>query len=373
MFGFGKPRFLGVDFGTASIKAVELMVDKGRPVLMNYGEVSLADLEKGAPLQGRSYDEEVVRHLQALLKRMKPKKRSAYVAMPAFIGLISLIELPPMEEEELQEAVKFEAHKYIPSSLDEVALSWEVIGMHESPGDGKRMEVLLVAALKKEVARYEKYVSHAELTTDFLELETFSLVRSLVNDEPGVFLVIDIGSRATNLILVEDGLIRASRNLDIGGRDITRVLAESLSITLDRAKILKRSGKDFLMTPESALTFPVLQMIASEAERMLTAYQMKHSGVQCKGVILSGGTAHFAGLSGYFQKLLKLPVTIGDPWKQVVYDKRLEQKVHDLGTAFSVALGLALYGADTVLKKKVKKNIPKEEFSFKKMFTKKIF
>ncbi len=371
-FGFGKPRFLGIDFGTASIKAVELVVENDRPVLANYGQVSLADLEKGAPPQGRSYDEEIILHLRMLMDRMRPKVRSAHVAMPAFIGLISLIEFPVMEESELQEAVRFEAHKYIPSSLDDVALSWEVVGGRSVPGDGEKMEVLLVAALNKEVARYGRYTAGAELTLDFLELETFSIVRSVVGHEPGLFLLIDIGSRATNLVLVENGLVRASRNLDIGGRDITRVLAESLNITLDRAKLLKRSGKDFLMAPEAALTFPALQMIANEAQRMFASYQTKHSGVQCKGVVLSGGTAQFTGLVEHFSGMLKLPVALGDPWKNIGYNPKLAKKIREFGPSFSVALGLALSGTDTVIRKKEKETRftkPKKKFSFKEFFT----
>lgn len=373
--GFGKPHFLGIDFGTASIKAVELSVKDNHPVLMNYGQISLADLEKGTPPNDLSYDEAVVAHLMALLKEMKPKSRSAYVAMPAFVGLISLIDLPQMEETELQDVVRFEAHKYIPSSLDEVALSWEVVGVNQVADGTRRMEVLLVAALNKEVVRYEHHIAGVGLTLDFLELETFSLARSVLGDEPGLRVLIDIGSRATNLILVEDGLVKVSRNLDVGGRDVTRILAESLSISEERAKVLKRSGKDFLTTPESVLVFPALQMIASEAERMLITYQSKHSGVQCKGVVLSGGTAKFAGLVEYYTHLLKLPVTLAGPWKNIEYDPRLTEKINELGPSFSVAVGLALRGTDTILKKQSvdpEYQKPKKVFSLKKFLTKKI-
>ncbi len=357
-FGFGSNRFVGIDFGTASIKAVELSIKNNLPMVTNYGQVSLADLENGTPPQGRSYDEEIVLHLKALFDRMRPNGHSASVAIPAFIGLISFIEFPLMEESELQEAIRFEAHKYIPSPLEEVALSWEVVGKHSIPGGkGEKMEVLLVAALKKEVSRYEHYVSSAGFTSDFLELETFSIVRSIINKDPGLFLIIDIGSRATNLILVENGTIKVSRNLDMGGRDITRVLSESLNITEERAKVLKKSGKDFLMTPEAALVFPALQMIAREAERILTACQAKRPDVKCKQVILSGGTAQFTGLVQYYENLLKLPVVIGDPWKGVQYDARLAKKISELGSAFSVSLGLALHRVDTVLHKNDKSAI----------------
>lgn len=359
LFRFGKPHFLGIDFGTSSIKAVELAIEDGRPTLVNYGQVSLSILEKGVH-DGRTYDEEIALHLRALLEKFHPKSPALSVAMPAFIGLISLIELPEMEESELQEAIKFEAHKYIPTPLEEVALSWEVAGkvstrMTDGEQTGTKMEVLLVAALNKEVERYEHYVRATGLEMNLLELETFSIVRSVVGKTPGLVLVLDIGSRATNLILVEDGFVKVSRNLDVGGRDITRTLMEGLSITQERAESLKKSGKDFLNAPESALVFPVLQMVASEGKRMLDAYGAKHPGITCDAVLLSGGTGQFTGLSEYLSKAFALPVRVGDPWERVSYDEKLRPMIESLGTSFSVALGLALSGVEAELEKKDKK------------------
>lgn len=372
-FGFGKPHFLGIDFGTASIKAVEFSVEDNHPVLINYGQVSLDDLERKKTLsEDYSYDDEIVVHLRALIKKMNPKSNSAYIAMPAFTGLIFFVELPVMEEEELRDAVRFEAQKYIPSSLDDIALSWEVMNIRNTPG-GDKMEVLLVAALNKEVTRFEKYILSAKLSINFLELETFSLARSIVGDEPGFFFIIDIGSRATNILLIDDGVVKVSRNVDVGGKDVTHVIAESFSITAERAELMKKSGKDFLTAPESTLSFPSLQTIANEVERMIVSYQIKHSGVECKRVFLSGGTAQFVGLTKYYSNILKVPVVIADPWKNVKYDPILTQKIQEFGTSFSVAVGLALCGTDTILKKKtelVKKS--KKEFSFKGMFTKKL-
>jgi len=43
-------------------------------------------------------------------------------------------------DEDLEEAVKFEAKKYIPNSLDEVAIDWEVVG--EKENSEKQNEIL---------------------------------------------------------------------------------------------------------------------------------------------------------------------------------------------------------------------------------------
>lgn len=370
-FGLQKSYFLGIDFGTSLIKVVELRLDGEQPVLSNYGQVDLARLKKGTVSDGNTYDDEVVLYLKALLERFHAKSDASYVAMPAFIGLISLIELPEMNEDELKEAIPFEAHKYIPSSLDEVALSWEVVGRREATDDkSAAMEVLLVAALKKEVERYRRYIKEANLEMTFLELETFSLARSVVGNDPGLFMVIDIGSRTTNLVLVDEGVVKMSRNIDTGGKNITHTLTESLHVTVERAEALKKSDKDFLNVLPGALTFPTLDIIADEAIRMLESHKTKYPDKTCASVLLSGGSASLTGLVQYYSKAFKLPVSIGDPWRRIKHEDAAREDIERLGTSFSVALGLALAGIDARNPKKFQP--AKKAFSLKAFLQKKL-
>lgn len=360
MFGLKKPTFLGIDFGTSSIKAVELRIEKEQIVLENYAEINLSEIEKESVQNLGTYDSRVTNYLRALLRRLEPKTKDVYVAMPAFIGLVALVEFPKMSEKELQDAIQFEAHKYIPSPLEEVALSWEIVGEAVStnpdgtPGPNK-LEVLLVAALNKEVERYESYIQSIEYSMQLLELETFSLVRSVIDGDQGVYLVADIGSRATNLVLVENGLVKISRNLDVGGRDITRTLMEGLNISIERAEILKKSDKDYLNTEQTKLIFPALEVIGNEIQRILAIHQAKHPDRAVDGIILSGGTAGLTGLPEYFSSVLGLPVMIGNPWQRVAYPAELSEAIERMGTSFSVALGLALQGANQRLRKNEKK------------------
>lgn len=347
---FSKNRFLGVDFGTASIKAVELELRGGKPELVNYGEATLLSPDGGANIPIRSFKEDMILRFRALLERMHPGTDEVHVSMPSFLGLISLIDFPEMSEGELEESVRFEAHKYIPSPLEDVALSWEMLGTKDVPlpdGSGvkKRTEVLLVAALNKEVWQYEGYVREAGYGLRLLELETFSIARAMVGSDPGVFIVIDIGARAANLILVEGGYVKMSRNIDAGGRDITRTLSESLNISLDRAETLKKSNKDFLNSRETAVIFPAIEMIVNEAVRMIESWKSKRPDSRFDSAILSGGTARMAGISQYFSSRLGIPSVLGDPWRNVVCPQALQPAIDRMGSSFAVALGLALYGA----------------------------
>ncbi len=349
MFGFSRPTYLGIDFGTASIKAIELKEKGGSIELVNFGQVSLANLERSGAAPGESYGDILVTYLKALLSRMNPETDVAYVAMPAFIGLISLVDFPEMEDRELEEAVQFEAKRFIPASLDDIALSWDVIRNTAKPdGSGMRQEVLVVAALKNEVDHYRQYVEKAGLKMEFLELETFSLARAVVGVQKDLVLLIDIGARSTNLMLVENGLVRVSRNLDVGGKDLTRTLTETLDITAERAEVLKKSNKDFLNEPEARIIFPPLEGIIDEGKRMIAGHQERYPEFTCREVVLSGGSAALTGLTVYLEKAFGRPVRKGNPWGRIQYDPKYKDDIEELGTSFSVAIGLALSGIDSV-------------------------
>ncbi|NTW46457.1 MAG: type IV pilus assembly protein PilM [Candidatus Moranbacteria bacterium] len=357
---FSKDRFLGVDFGTESIKAVELELRGGSAYLTNYGEATLFSPQDPKRPAVRSFQEDIAIHFRALLTRMNPGTREVCISMPSFLGLISLIDFPQMTDAELEEAVRFEARKYIPSPLEEVSLSWESIGRKSEPDPSadaasaasSRTEVLLVAALNKDVAQYEGYVKSVGYGMKLLELETFSIVRAVVGERSGTSLVIDVGARAANLILVEDGFVKKSRSIDAGGRDITRALAESLNISSDRADALKKSGKDFLNAKDVAIILPAIETIVSEADRMIGAWKAKRPGAEIGRIILSGGTSRLAGLPQYLSKRLGIPAELSDPWKSVEIPSALRPKIGSIGSSFSVAIGLALFGVAEAKRKK---------------------
>jgi len=369
MFGFGEKKFIGIDVGTSNIKIVELKISKNKPVLSDYARVQLNGLMGDGDLKASYFETVLPEYIRRMVKASGMAGRDAYFSIPSFGGLITLIEFPDMSKEDLDQAIKFEAHKYIPISLDDVVLSWDIVGkkdlkktlvkqngdapgaasVPEGAGDGK-IQVLLVAAPKNKVIKYEKLAGNTGLRLKSIEIESFSLVRSLVGNDQGNFIIVDIGSRICNIILVERGVIKANRNIDAGGRDISKIIAKSMNIDDERADKLKVSGKNFL-SGDSGISFPVVDLIVGEISRVMNAYYKTDPKTAVDGIILSGGTAGFPGLDGYFSKALGIKTIIGNPLGRIEYDKRLEPKAQELGNRFSVAIGLALGGVDEQLKK----------------------
>ncbi|MFH0969462.1 MAG: pilus assembly protein PilM [Patescibacteria group bacterium] len=392
-FGGKKNYSIGIDFGTSAIKVVELSHKNQKACLENYGWVDLGLINPSSvnrvsvSKEQVSYNKKLQKYLEKLIKSMKPKSDSAYISLPGFSGLLTVIEFPAMSESELEEAIRFEARKYIPMSLDEVALDWEII-KNESESEKapvknnntlpvkeetkeeikkesswnkdigsfikkkpentkKKNEILLVAAPKNEVMRCGNIVKEAGLSVKNVEIELFSMTRAIIGNDPGCFLIVDIGSRITNMILVEKGTIRVNRNIEGGGNEITNVIADSLNISKQRAEELKKENKDLLNNKEMSLIIPVIDMVINESIRIVNAYKEKKGGsFRVDGIILSGGSSRLQGIENYFQSKTGIQTSLGNPWKKISYDEKLKPFVEKMGASFSVALGLAERGLE---------------------------
>ena len=139
MFEFLKGKnnhFLGIDFGTSALKVVELSLQKNRVRLENYGWADFGFLAKNNQ-SFQTQEEKIKVYLKKLLEKMKSKPKSAYVSIPGFVGLISLIDFPLMKREEISQAINFEAHRIVPTSLKDVSIGWDIIDQLTDNSKGK--------------------------------------------------------------------------------------------------------------------------------------------------------------------------------------------------------------------------------------------
>ncbi len=346
--------FLGVDIGTSSIKAVEVMYENQKTYLTNYGSVTL----RNASIDAFSAPS-LSKAISALLGEMQVKANRVYVSLPSSNGLVALLEFPPMTGKELEQAIQFEAHKYIPADIEDVALSWEIVhhseqkqslGLSlkkESKEEKKEpLEVLLVAALKNDVALLSSHFSKAQYEIHAIELESFSLARSLTTSESNDVLIVDIGHSICNFALVSKGVVRMSRNIDVGGKGITDTIADSMNVSPVKAESLKKGKEDLFNKKEMSITFASLDVVLGEANRMITSYEKKHGEKKVQKIILSGGTSSMVGLADFFQKKAERSTEKGNPWKNLVYEEQFTPFIQEMGNSFSVSIGLALRGVD---------------------------
>ncbi len=299
---------LGVDIGSSSIKVVQISRKNGHAVLETYGELALG------PYSGKGVGESVAltqeKIIEAVKDMLKEKEvnittMSCGIAIPFASSLMAVIEMPDVSRKDLEQMIPIEARKYVPVPISEVTLDWYIIPKDKNseplvPADPNAekpkntIEVLIVALHNDTINKYKNIVTNTGLDVGFFEIEIFSTMRSILDDETKPVLVVDMGASSTKLYIVERGILRASHMVERGSYDITDELSKSLGISLTDAEYLKREkgllGETNGIELKNVASF-TLNYIFTEADRFMLTYQKKYNKDVAKVVLVGGGSA----------------------------------------------------------------------------------
>ncbi len=360
LFSGGRGGYLGVDIGTSSVKLVEFRNEGGRPKLVTYG--FLERPSSAIKLDSVQEQSSITAALREILKRSRATSDKAIAALPSFAVFSSIISLPVMPKKDLYAAVRWEAKKFVPMPIEEMVLDWRELKESDRPKsaaskDGKNkmepvptergpknLRVLLTAAPKSLVKRYLEIFKAANLSLVSLETESFALERSLLGGERGSYMIVDIGAVATNITITSNSIPILNRSIDVGGETITKAIANSLNVDVQRAEQFKRdvgiSNQQSTSQIPRAIEF-VISSIVNEIRYVFNLY--RNQGEQpIEKIILAGGSAFLTNLTPYLSTTLNMKVDVGDPWARVIYPIDLKPALDDLGPRFAVAIGLAM-------------------------------
>ena len=110
--------------------------------------------------------------LKRVWKKLKIKERNVGIVIPEFSTFTKAINLPKLEENEIDEAVRWQADEYIPLDPKEMILDWKIID--ENP---EEFRLLVVAVSEKLLKGYVASADLAGLFPIVVETPSLSLVR----------------------------------------------------------------------------------------------------------------------------------------------------------------------------------------------------
>lgn len=342
---------LGIDIGTTSIKIVQVSKKGDTVVLDTYGELSLgpyADTSVGKAT--KLEPEKIAEALVALLseKDVGVTAKTAGFAVPFEASLMTTFTLPAAATKDIASTVPIEARKYIPVPISEVTLDWSVIPSGDTDEKHKKgehdLKILLVAIHNDILSDYQTITSKTKLDVHFFEIEIFSTVRAIVEDDSKPVLIIDMGALNTKLYILEHGVIQASHTINIGAQNVTEAIASSLRVSFTEAEIVKREvglGKTEHGTDIKAAAKMPLDRIFTLANRVAYNYVQK-SGVPLSAGYIVGGGASLKGVDAYATEMLKTKVEMGNPFKKLSTPAFIDDVLAKTGPEFVVAVGVAL-------------------------------
>lgn len=359
----GDESVVGIDIGTAFIKAVQLKKKKGVAVLETYGELAVGPYAGFSVGQAAVLDtEKLSAALNDLFKEANVTTKIAGIAMPLSTALLPVIEMPALPENQLAKMIPIEARKYIPVPIGEVTLDWQIVpkvGMigdsfsqangGEGSGSGgqtqvEKVEVLVAAIHNEAINRYRDIIRRNELQKTFLEIETFSALRSTSREHMAPVMLVDFGASSTKVVVAERGVVRSTHIVNKGSQDITLALSRSMGISASRAESIKREiglSTDDKDKDVYGTIMVILDNILAEAGRVIFNYERKYNKT-IKKVIFTGGGTLMKGFQPLAQKQLETEVILGDPFSKVAAPAFLEPVLKSAGPEFAVAIGAAL-------------------------------
>ncbi|MBA7596530.1 Cell division protein FtsA [subsurface metagenome] len=352
-FKMAPKSFLGVDIGTFSIKVVEVSKAGKRRKLENYGEIQASSLyEKAFRTFEKSTltiaNQDVVRAISGVLKEAKTRSKKAYFSIPDFSSFFTTFTLPTMTEEELPQAIEYEARQHIPLPLSEVTLDWQIIEGKTINHKPTPFKILLVAVPNEIIQQYQDIAMNAKLELLSLEAEVFGLARALIktSEKEQTTALIDIGARSTTISIINKGILNISHSFDTSGNDLTNLIAKGLNVDYTKAEQFKK--KHGLLPSEAGtreVMLPLIDLILNEIKKISSNFYITEKK-EIEKVIVAGGSALIPGLADYFSKSLNKPVEIANPFSDIYYPPILEDILKKQGPSYAIALGTALRGLE---------------------------
>ena len=340
---------IALDIGSSNVKLLEMDESKeGQVNLVNFGMV---DLPPEAIVDGSIMNTAaVVDAITELLQRHRVRGKEVVTSVSGHSVIIKRVNLPVMTEEELEESIQWEAEQYIPFDVSEVNIDVQIL---DAKGDeAGQMEVLLVAARKEMVNEYVSLIHEVGLAPAVIDVDAFAVANAFeanydVPDETVVLC--NIGASTVNINVLREGVTVFTRDLGMGGRQVTEEIQRTLNISFEQAESMKVGGDErdaSAVVPEEILQIvkSLSESIATEIQRSLDFYLSTSTDSAIGRMFLSGGGARTPGLASAIASATGIEIELMDPFRRINIDERTFNPNFLEGVApqAAVAVGLAL-------------------------------
>lgn len=346
----------GLDISDLSLKIIKLEKTGEGLRLSSFGETRIPPgIIEGGEVKKAENLAEIIKKSLKEVKGKKIKTKYVISSLPEEKSFLDILQIPIMKEEEIENAVRFEAENHIPLKLDDVYFDFEKI---QPISKQKRYQEILIAATPRDIVDpYFKALEQAGLRPLALEIESLAIVRALIKKDAltGPLLIIDFGETRTSFIIFSGKSLRFTSTIPISSQALTESISKSLKVSAKKAEKLKREeGLEGEKEIFEAI-IPALTDLAEQIKIYLKYYrshapknQILTNGKKLERILLCGGGANLKGLIGFLSSTLKVRVELGNPWANILKEtvKEVPELSFEKSLAYTSALGLALRNYD---------------------------
>jgi len=270
--------------------------------------------------------------------------------------VVRYITMVEMSDSELKQAIRFESDKYLPFDADEVELDCQRLlrrppATSDMGADDSQMSVVLAACKTAEVDELTREIVRHGLQPVAVDIDVFALANAWdlcglaeASVEPGAetaLALVDIGATGTSINVICGGETCFSREISIGGSDMTQATARRLGLETYEAEALKRESEGREAEVSRAIV-PVLEDLVSEISLSLD-YVENREGLRVDEILLSGGGSMAPGTVSFIEQATGRSTRSWNPLEGLrVSAERVDvEELEECAPSLAVAIGLA--------------------------------
>lgn len=323
-------RILAIDIGSSALRAVLIAPDgQGRPSLagLNREQMSYDPARAGElfPL--------LLQGMQKVISPWGGKVREAVFSIGGPSLFSRLLKIPVQDPGKVDQIIQFEAQQTVPA-IEQALWDYQTL---PSSGPGET-EALLLAIKKDSVEEVLAAAKASGLRPVAVDVAPASLLNAFFFNYPdiaGCTLILDIGTRASNILLVDGNKI-FSRVVPLGGATITQAVATDLQESFLGAETLKRAKgfvhpggayedpADAAAARISKLARGVMTRLHTEIERSITFFRSQQGGEKPVRVLLAGGGSLLGLTELFLQEKLRIPVVFFQPFRRLAISPEIQ-------------------------------------------------
>lgn len=344
---FAPPEYLSLPTAGIDVSASGIKIAKVKETLhgLELSEYSEERLTPGTIQRSEVADPAaIVAALKSISKKFGISH--ANITLPELRGYLFEATVPGTTMAEWKLAVEEHLDEYVPLPAAEVA--YDIVPL-KPQGDG--MHVVGIGYARRVVEAALQHFSDAGITVRAIESEVFAVPRAILpHGDTETVLIIDIGKTTTKLLIATARIPRFTTTLEVGGHALTLAVQKHFGVTEEEAKRVK-AEKGLVVGAENdeylSAMLSTVSVIRDEIVHRLDYWQSRAGMLAAHApvtrAILVGGNATLRGLPEYLGAALKIPVELGDVFKNFASrDSWLPPLDYTESLAYSTAIGLVL-------------------------------
>lgn len=337
----GVTAFFGLDIGTTAIRLVEL---RGGGPVKSLDRYAYVPVDSKLVLSDSKTDQQRLGQvIQELVAQSHVSTKNVAVGIPSqkvFTAVVDFDRLPPAE---LSKAIRYQADSLIPTPLERSKIDWAVLG--DSPKDKTKVEVLLSSVENSFVEQRLDMLESIGLEVVAFEPDNLALARALIApDSLQPQMVLDIGSKTTDIVVTTNGAPRLTRSIPTGAEAIVRAAAQNLNIDEKQAKqfVFKFGlAQNKLEGRIYDAIIGTVDILTGEIDKSIKFFQSRYVDNRVGRIIVTGGASALPEFPLYLANKFAIEVEIGNAWRNVSFAPERQNELLAVSNHFGVASGLA--------------------------------